>query len=108
MHDFAELDDPNREPLAEYHERIKVDIATFMLKRMVGNVSSEEERAEFLNACVAAAATLAAGQSVFLSSTTDTAEEGTEIIEAGLENAFETLTKAYNGYIREALNSNDV
>ena len=108
MPDFAELDDPDREPLAEYHERIKVDIATFMLKRMVGNVSSEEERAEFLNACVAAAATLAAGQSVFLSSNADSTEESAEIIKADLESATETLAKAYDRYNTRALNSNAV
>ena len=106
MHDFAELDDPERQPLAEYHDRIKVDIAAFMLKRMVGDVSSTEERAEFMDACVAAAATLAAGQAVFLAAQADNDDTRNLIRKTGLESAQEMLAKAYNLYLAEAF-SND-
>ena len=105
MHDFAELDDPERQPLAEYHDSIKVDIAAFMLKRMVGDVSTTEERAEFMDACIAAAATLAAGQSVFLAAQSDNVDTRNIILKAGLVNAQETHVKAYGLYLTEALSN---
>ena len=102
MRDISELNGPELEPLDTYHERIKSDIASFMLKRMVGDVTSVKERAEFMNACVAAAATLAAGQSFFLAKQTDDAAKKAIIIDNGRESAERMLLEAFDEYIDAA------
>lgn len=103
MRDISELNGEETEPLAEYHERIKVDIASFMLKRMVGNVTSIKERAEFMNACVAAAATLAAGQSVYLAHQIKHRDKRKAIIDTGRDTAVNMVKEAYNEYVAAAL-----
>ncbi|MEX0298904.1 MAG: hypothetical protein AB3N28_07525, partial [Kordiimonas sp.] len=102
MRDISELNGEETEPLTEYHERIKVDIAAFMLKRMVGNVTSIKERAEFMNACVAAAATLAAGQSVYLAHAAKESEKRRAIIDTGRDTAVSMVKEAYDEYIAAA------
>ena len=103
MRDISELNGAEAEPLADYHERIKVDIASFMLKRMVGSVTSIKERAEFMNACVAAAATLAAGQSVYLSSQSKSPDKKRAIIDTGRDTAVNMVKDAYDEYIRATI-----
>mgnify|MGYP003646169662 CR=1 FL=1 len=104
MRDISELNGEETEPLSEYHERIKVDIASFMLKRMVGNVTSIKERAEFMNACVAAAATLAAGQSVFLAhQVLKQPDKRKTIIDTGRDTAVNMVKEAYDEYVAAAL-----
>lgn len=103
MRDISELNGREDEPLEAYHERIKLDIATFMLKRMVGDVTTVKERAEFMNACVAASATLAAGQSIFLASQLNEAERKKSVIDAGRETAVNMVKEAYDAYIAEAI-----
>lgn len=105
MRDISELNGEEQEPLKEYHERIKVDIATFMLKRMVGDVTTLKERAEFMNACVAASATLAAGQSVFLANQTTDNDQKDSIIDVGRENAVNMVKEAYDEYVAAAMNN---
>lgn len=102
MADISELNGLEPEPLADYHERIKEDIASFMLKRMMGNVTSLKERAEFMNACVAAAATLAAGQSVFLAQQAPDSQRSNFIIDTGRNNAVNMVKEAYDEYVAAA------
>lgn len=103
MRDTSEPHSPETCSSRDYHERIKLDIAAFMLKRMVGDVTSEKERAEFMNACVAASATLAAGQSVFLAGQETDRNKRAAIIQDGKDIAIRMMKAAYDEYITEAL-----
>jgi len=96
LHDISEYNGAETEPLDKYHDRIKVDIIEFMLKRMVGDVRCIKERAEFVNACVAAAGTLAAGQAVFLAAAMKDKAQRRIILDTGLETAIHELETAYN------------
>ena len=99
MRDISNLNGEEQESLPAYHERIKIDLAAIMLKRMVEDVSSVKQRAEFMNACVAAAATLAAGQSVFLAGQCPEKSKRLAILDTGRDNAINMIKEAYDAYI---------
>lgn len=108
MTDISSYNGSDLEPLNEYHDRIKADIAEIMLKRMVGDVRTLKERAEFMNACVGAAATLAAGQAVVLASAAKDPAQRQAIIDTGRENAVHELMDAYNTYVERTLKEPEV
>jgi len=99
MPDTPDIKDTKHESLPEYQERIKIDLVTFMLKRMVEDVTNIEQRAEFMNACVAAAAILAAGQSVFLAGQCKSNSKRASIIDTGRKTALNITKEAYDSYI---------
>jgi predicted kinase len=103
MHDISEYNGIEAEPLGAYHDRIKADIAEFMLKRMVGDVRCIKERAEFMNACVAAAATLAAGQSVVLAAVINDPLQRQSMLDTGKRTALRELSLSYDTYVKATL-----
>lgn len=103
MHDISDYNGTETEALDKYHDRIKVDIAELMLKRMVGDVRCIKERAEFMNACVGAAATMAAGQAVFLAAHISDPAQRKSVIDTGRETALRELEQAFNQYVDATL-----
>ena len=95
MRDISEYNGVEDEALNQYHDRIKTDLVEFMLIRMATDVRSVKEHAEFINACVSAAATLAASQAVVLSAAAKDVTRHQPIIDNGRQAAIENLTLAY-------------
>ena len=100
MHDISNYNGLETEPLLVYHARIKEDLTEFMLKRMVGDVRTIKERAEFMNACAGAAGVMAAGQAAFLASQCDDPERKHAIESTALGTALHEMTLAYEAYLK--------
>jgi|GEM_PF-3666708 len=102
MRDISEDNGAEGEALDHYHDRIKTDLVEFMLIRMATDVRSVKEHAQFINACVSAAATLAASQAVVLSAASKDPERHQPIIDSGHQSAVLNLSAAYQTQVELA------